>query len=132
MLYMIFEICFSIIIFFFSFFSQFSLFQNSIFWVFFYFWLKTPPNYKSCSKTGKNHQFALLSFTFHKKNSTFWRWPFFSDLWHGIALYEKDAFKINFGHRQVPKLENAWKWKCMFYGWGTLQSPKSNLKAVFP
>jgi hypothetical protein len=35
------------------------------------FWLKTPPNCKSCSKNGQNHQFAVLSFTFHKKNPLF-------------------------------------------------------------
>ena len=38
-----------------------------------YFWQKTPQNYKSCSKNGQNHQFALLSFTFHQKKSTFRR-----------------------------------------------------------
>ena len=53
------------------FFLQFPLFQNSHFWVILIFWLKTPPNYKSCLKHGQNHQFALLSFTFHKKNPLF-------------------------------------------------------------
>ena len=51
------------------------------------FWLKTPPTYKSCSKNSQNHQFAVLFFTFLLKKSTFWRLPFFSDLWHGIALF---------------------------------------------
>ena len=44
----------------------------------------------------------------------------------------KNAFRINFGPPEVPQSENAWKWKCMFSGWGTLQGQKSNLKAVFP
>ena len=52
----------------------------------FHFGLKTLQNYKSCLKTGQNHQIALISFKFHQKKSTFWRWPFFSDLWHGIGL----------------------------------------------
>ena len=42
----------------------------------FEFWLKTPPNCKSCSKNGQNHQFALLSFTFHKKYHYIFR-PYF-------------------------------------------------------
>ena len=66
---MIFEIICSIFKKTFSF-LQFSLFQNSHFWVFFIFGKKkTPKNYKSCSKNGKNHQFALLSFTFHQKKN---------------------------------------------------------------
>ena len=37
----------------------------------FYFWLKTPQNYKSCLKNGQNHEVALLSLTFHQKNLFF-------------------------------------------------------------
>ena len=84
MIYMIFDISFSILSFFCCFFSIFTFLKRSFLGIF-DFWLKTPPNCKSCSKNGRNHQFALLSFTFHKKKSTFWRWPFSSDLWHGIA-----------------------------------------------
>ena len=43
-------------------------------------------------KNGKNCPFALLSFTFHQKKSTFWRWPFFSDLWHGIAQVKFNSY----------------------------------------
>ena len=66
---MIFDICFLI----FNFFLLFSIFTFSkqSFLGIFDFWLKTPQNYKSCSKNGKNHQFALLSFMFHKKNPLF-------------------------------------------------------------
>ena len=64
MLYMIFDISFSIFNFFFFFFSIFPFSKQSYLGIF-DFWLKTPPNYKSCSKNGQNHQFALLSFTFH-------------------------------------------------------------------
>ena len=52
MLYMIFDISFSILNFFSSFF-QFSLFQNSHFWVFFYFWLKHPQTTRVVQKTVK-------------------------------------------------------------------------------
>ena len=45
----------------------FTFSKQSYFGIFFYFWLKTPQNYKSCSKNGQNHEFALLSFTFHQK-----------------------------------------------------------------
>ena len=31
----------------------------------------------------------------------------------------------------VPQPENAWKWKCMFSGWGTSQGPKLNLREFF-
>ena len=65
-------------------FSIFTLLKQSFFG-YFDFWLKTPRNFKSCSKNGQNHEFTLLSFTFHQKKSTFWRWPFFSELWHGIV-----------------------------------------------
>ena len=70
---------------FFLFFLLIFTFSKQSFLGIFDFWLKTPQNYKSFSKNGQNHQFALLSFTFNKKKSTFWCWPFFSDLWHGIA-----------------------------------------------
>ena len=36
-----------------------------------FFGLKTPKNYKSCPKSGPNHQFTLLSFTFHQINQIF-------------------------------------------------------------
>ena len=42
------------------------------------FWLKTPQNYKSCSKNGQNHQFALLSFRFYKKKIHFLTLTFFA------------------------------------------------------
>ena len=41
------------------------------------FWFETHPNYKSCSKNGQNHQFALLSFTFHTKKIHFLTLTFF-------------------------------------------------------
>ena len=63
-------------------------FSKQSFLEIFDFWLKTPQKYKSCSKNGQNHHFALLSFTFHQKKSTFQHWPFFSDLWHGITQAE--------------------------------------------
>ena len=55
----------------FSFSFSISTFSKQSFLGIFDFWLKTPPNYKSCSKNGQNHQFALLSFTFQKKNPLF-------------------------------------------------------------
>ena len=70
MLYMIFEISFSIIIFFFFFYSIFTFSKQSFFGYFLYL-TKTPPNYNSCSKNGQNLQFALLSFTFHFKKIHF-------------------------------------------------------------
>ena len=39
-----------------------------------------------------------------------------------IALYEKTAFKTDFGPREVPKLENLHFHA--FSGWYTYQSPK--------
>ena len=48
--------------------------------------LKTAQNCKMLSKNGQNDLNALFLFIFHHKKSTFWRWPFSSDLWHGIAL----------------------------------------------
>ena len=51
----------------------------------FHFWLKTPQNYKSCSKTAKIIRLPYYLSHFIKK-SNFWCWPFFSDFWHGIAL----------------------------------------------
>ena len=41
------------------------------------FWQKTPQNYKSCSKNGQNHQFALMSFKFHQKKIHFSTLTFF-------------------------------------------------------
>ena len=35
-----------------------------------------------------------------------------------IVLYGKNAFRFNFGPREEPQPENAWKWKCVFSGWG--------------
>ena len=70
MLYLKFEISF------FFFFSIFTFSKQSILGIF-DFWLKTPPNYKICSKNGQNHQFALLSFTFHKKKIHFLTLTFF-------------------------------------------------------
>ena len=70
MLYMIFDISFSILSFFFFFFLIFTFSKRSFLGIS-DFWLKTPQNCKSCSKNGQNHQFALLSFTFHKKNPLF-------------------------------------------------------------
>ena len=73
---------------------------------------------------GKSIFFTLLNMNQNapfkkKKNSNY------------SVLYEKNAFRFNFGPREVPQPENAWKWKCMFSGWGTLRGPKSNLKAFF-
>ena len=55
--------------------TKFSLiftFSKQSFLGIFDFWLKTPPNYKS-----QNHQFALLSFTFHFKKIHFLTLTFF-------------------------------------------------------
>ena len=66
-------------------FLNFHFFKIVIFG-YFSFWAKnTQKIQKKCSKNGPNHQIALLSFTFHQKKSTFRHWPFFLDLWHGIA-----------------------------------------------
>ena len=67
-----------------------------------------------CSKNGQIHQFALLSFTFHFKKSTFRCWPFFSDLWHAIALF------IDFKHQwecSGSGLKHMWlvKWSNFFF-----------------
>ena len=48
-----------------------------------------------------------------------------------IALYEKTAFKTDFGPREVSELENLHFHFHAFSGWGTSRSPKSVLKAVF-
>ena len=73
---MIFEISFSISNFFLLLLFIFT-FSKQSFLSIFDFWLKTPPNYKSCSKIGQNHQFALLSFTFHFKKINFLTLTFF-------------------------------------------------------
>ena len=51
--------------------SSIFTFSKQSFLGIFDFWQKTPQNYKSCSKNGQNHRFALLSFKFHQKKSTF-------------------------------------------------------------
>ena len=56
---------------------NFHFLQTVIFEYFFYFWLKTPQNYKSCSKNCKNDQFALLSFIFHFRKIQFSTLTFF-------------------------------------------------------
>ena len=48
-----------------------------------------------------------------------------------MALYEKHVLKTDFGPREVPKLENARKWKCMFSSLGTSHCQKSVFKAFF-
>ena len=48
-----------------------------------------------------------------------------------MALYEKTAFKTDFGPQEVPELENLHFHFHSFYGWGSSRSPKSVLKAVF-
>ena len=70
MLYMIFDIRFLIFNFFSSFF-QFSLFQKSHFLDIFHFWLKTPQNYKSGSKTVKIINFPYYLSHFIKRNPLF-------------------------------------------------------------
>ena len=45
-------------------FSIFTFSKQSFLGIF-YCCLKTPQNYKSCSNNGQNHEFAILSFTFH-------------------------------------------------------------------
>ena len=72
---MIFEISCSIFkknIFFFNF-----HFLKTVIFGYFWFLAKTPPNYKSCSKNCQNHQFALLTFTFHLKKNHFSTLTFF-------------------------------------------------------
>ena len=64
MVYMIFELSCSIFENKHFFFFNFHFFKTVIFG-YFCFLAKAPPNYKSCLKNGQNHQFALLSFTFH-------------------------------------------------------------------
>ena len=65
-------------------------FKNKFFLGIYNFGPKTSKNDKNCAKNSQNHQIAFLSFTFHPKKSTFWHWPFFSDLWHGIAHIRVD------------------------------------------
>ena len=67
-------------------FFKFSLFQNSHFWVFLIFGKKHPKITKVVQKTAKIINLPYYLSNFIKKKSTFRRWPFFSDLWHGIAL----------------------------------------------
>ena len=80
------------------FFLQFSLFQNSRFFFlsFFLFLLaKNTPKLQELFK--KRSKLSICPIIFHvslKKNSTFWRWPFFSDLWHGKSVtYLIDVFQ---------------------------------------
>ena len=83
---MIFEISFSIFNFFSSFF-YFHFFKWVIF-AYFCFLAKTPPNCKSYFKKKRSKSWiCTIIFHISLKKSIFWRWPFFSDLWHGIALY---------------------------------------------
>ena len=70
MLYVIFDISCSIFNLFSSFF-QFSLFQNSHFWVFFYFWLKTTPITRVVQKTVKIINLPYYLSHFIKKNPLF-------------------------------------------------------------
>ena len=56
-----------------------------------------------------------------------WNTPNFFLKSNYIVLYEKNVFRFNFGPQEVPQPENAWKWKCIFSGWGTLP----NMKAFF-
>ena len=51
--------------------SSIFTFSKQSFLGIFDFGQKTPQNYKSCSKNGQNHQFALLSFKFHQKKLLF-------------------------------------------------------------
>ena len=71
MIYMLFEISCSIFKKYIFFSSSIFTFSKQSFLGIFDFWLKTPQNFKSCLKNGQNHQFALLSFTFHQKNPLF-------------------------------------------------------------
>ena len=52
-------------------FLNFHFFKTVIFWYFFYFWLKTPQNYKSCSKTAKIMNLPYYLSHFIKKNPLF-------------------------------------------------------------
>ena len=110
MIYMIFEISCSI----FKkkqkknfFFSIFTFLKRSFLGIL-DFWLKTSQNYMSCSKNSQNHQFALLSFTFlFKKKTIFWRWPFFSDLWHGIA-HTMTCFYLKVQMKSIKDFKCGW------------------------
>ena len=68
---------------------QFSLFQNSHFWGG-VFGQKNTPKLQKMFKKGQNHQFALISFTFHQQKIHFLTLTFFSDLWHGIAQLQNE------------------------------------------
>ena len=50
------------------------------------FWLKHPKITKIVKKKQPKSSICLIIFHISLKNPTFWRWPFFSNLWHGIAL----------------------------------------------
>ena len=48
-----------------------------------------------------------------------------------LVLYEKNAFRFDFGPREVPQPENLHFHFHAFLGWGTSRGPKGNLKAFF-
>ena len=75
MLCMIFDIIFSIFNFFLLFFNFH--FSKQSFLGIFDFWLKTPPNHKSCTKTVKIINLPSYLSHFIKKKSTFLCWTFF-------------------------------------------------------
>ena len=99
---MILEISFSIYIFLLLFF-HFHFFKQSFLGII-DFWLKTPQITRVDKKKGQNHQFALLSFTFQKKISTFWRWPFF----YGPLTWNRPTAKSYKGYYWTPKMVLNW------------------------
>ena len=68
------------------------LFQNNIVWIFFMLGQKHPNITKNVKKIVKIIKLPIYLSHFIKKNSSFWRWPFFLDLWHGIALLAGTAW----------------------------------------
>ena len=84
-------------------FSIFTFSKQSFLGIFDFLTQNTPKLQKWFKKRPKSW-IALLSFTFHQKKSTFW--PFFSDLWHGIAQISPLLEKVTLESRLT-----RWYWQ---------------------
>ena len=51
----------------------------------FWFLAKNTPKLQKLFKKRPKSSICLIIFHISSKKSSFWHWPFFSDLWHGIA-----------------------------------------------
>ena len=74
------------------FFFNFHFLKTVIFGYFWFLAKKHPKITKVVQKTNKIINLPYYPSNFIKKKSTFWHWPFFSDLWHGIA-HVKDIYR---------------------------------------